>query len=250
MLIRISLIAAIVLSLFVAGINFIKTQEQITTLVTDRNTQRDGWHTTQNQLANTNKVLLKTTAELTKTKADLASTTEERDTAVAVAADLTKKNASMTEALKKTTQDRDTAQDELAAWHALGIPFEKIKATLATLKSVIEDRNAIAEENKILLANNVKLQNQIKLFIDPEYVVQLPPGLKGKVLVADPKYDFVVLDIGEKQGVLPEGQMLVNRNGKLVAKVRIKSVQTDRSIANVLPGWKLSDVMEGDQVLY
>jgi hypothetical protein len=36
----------------------------------------------------------------------------------------------------------------------------------------------------------------------------------------------------------------------LVAKVQIRSVQSDRSIANVMPGWKLSEVMEGDQVLY
>ena len=42
---------------------------------------------------------------------------------------------------------------------------------------------------------------------------------------------------------------LVNRNGKLVAKVKVRSVQKDRCIANVLPGWQLGDVMEGDQVL-
>jgi hypothetical protein len=49
---------------------------------------------------------------------------------------------------------------------------------------------------------------------------------------------------------LEDGKLLVNRDGKLIAKVQVKSVQPDRSIANVLPGWKLSDVMEGDQVLY
>jgi hypothetical protein len=60
----------------------------------------------------------------------------------------------------------------------------------------------------------------------------------------------VVLDIGEEQGVLENGEMLVNRNGRLVAKVKIKTVERSRSIANVLPGWKLGDVMEGDEVLY
>ena len=37
-------------------------------------------------------------------------------------------------------------------------------------------------------------------------------------------------------------------HGKLVAKVRISSVQANRSIANVLPDWKFGDVMEGDTV--
>jgi hypothetical protein len=36
----------------------------------------------------------------------------------------------------------------------------------------------------------------------------------------------------------------------LIAKVRISTVETNRSIANVLREWKQSDIMEGDQVLY
>ncbi len=71
--------------------------------------------------------------------------------------------------------------------------------------------------------------------------MELPEGLKGKVMVVDPKYDFVLLDIGQRQGVLEDGQMLVNRNGRLVAKVKIKSVQADYCIANVMPGWKLGE---------
>jgi hypothetical protein len=42
--------------------------------------------------------------------------------------------------------------------------------------------------------------------------------------------------------------LLVNRNGKLVAKVKVRSVQKDRAVANVMPGWQLGEVMEGDQV--
>jgi hypothetical protein len=57
------------------------------------------------------------------------------------------------------------------------------------------------------------------------------------------------LDIGEDDGVLENGELLVNRNGRLVAKIRIQSVQKDQSIANLLDGWKLSDVIEGDLVI-
>src|SRR5439155_7644786 len=76
----------------------------------------------------------------------------------------------------------------------------------------------------------------------------LPAGLKGKVVVVDPKYNFVVLDIGANKGVEPRGVLVVSRNSKLVAKVRVASVQPDRSIANIMPGWKLDQPMEGDQV--
>ena len=59
----------------------------------------------------------------------------------------------------------------------------------------------------------------------------------------------MVLNVGERHGALENGVMLVNRNGRLVAKVQIRSLQPDRCIANVLPNWKLGDVMEGDQVI-
>jgi hypothetical protein len=72
--------------------------------------------------------------------------------------------------------------------------------------------------------------------------------LKGKIVVVDPKWDFVVLNIGDEQGAIQDGEMLVSREGKLVAKVVIRSVQKDRCIANVVPGWKLGEMIEGDEV--
>ena len=56
------------------------------------------------------------------------------------------------------------------------------------------------------------------------------------------------LNIGDEQGVLQDGELLVSRNGKLVAKVIVRTVEKDRSVANIVPGWKLGDVFEGDQV--
>lgn len=43
--------------------------------------------------------------------------------------------------------------------------------------------------------------------------------------------------------------MMVSRDGKLIAKIKVVSVQADRCIANIMPQWKLGDVMEGDLVL-
>jgi len=80
--------------------------------------------------------------------------------------------------------------------------------------------------------------------------VVLPPGLKGRVLAVDPKYDFVVLDIGDDQGVKERGEMMVSRQGKLIGKVRINSVRKDRCVATILPAWKRGEIMEGDQVIY
>ena len=68
-------------------------------------------------------------------------------------------------------------------------------------------------------------------------------------MAVDPKWEFVVLNVGEDQGVLPDGEMLVSRDGKLVAKVIVRSVQKNRCIANIVPGWQLGDIIEGDSVI-
>ena len=86
MLIRISLILAIVAALAVGAVNFFVVKDKINTLVTDRNTNRDGWHATQAELAQTKTVLVKTQGDLKQTQQDLADTQAERDKAVASAA--------------------------------------------------------------------------------------------------------------------------------------------------------------------
>jgi len=132
----------------------------------------------------------------------------------------------------------------------LGVKPEQIKELMAKVKQTQQERDAFVGENEVLLRNNRKLQAELSNYLDPNAAVVMKAGLKGKVVAVDPKWNFVVLDIGAEQGALERGEMLVNRNGKLVAKIRITGVEAKRSIANVMPEWRWSDVMEGDQVLY
>ena len=126
-----------------------------------------------------------------------------------------------------------------------------MKALVDRERKQREEIAVLGEEKKILDRQVKKLQAKVDQYEQgTEAVVELPPGLKGNVLVVDPKWNFVVLDIGESNGVLPKGVMMVSRDSKLVAKVKIVSVEQNRSIANIMPGWKLGEVMEGDRVLY
>jgi hypothetical protein len=58
----------------------------------------------------------------------------------------------------------------------------------------------------------------------------------------------MVVDVGRNQKVIQNGRLLVSRDGKLLAKVKVVGVEDNRSIVNLLPGWKLDEVMEGDVV--
>jgi hypothetical protein len=152
--------------------------------------------------------------------------------------------------LTKTQSDLKAAYQDLESWRLLGIPVEAVRAVIASEKKLRVATEALEEEKKVLVAELIKATNTINELTGPTVDPVMPTGLAGKVLVVDPKWNFVVLDIGEKQGAVRRGVLLVSRNSKLIGKVRISSLQAERSIANIMPGWKLGEIAEGDQVLY
>ena len=117
------------------------------------------------------------------------------------------------------------------------------------LKSLQDNLAGSHEENLLLGKRIEKLKYELDKYRGLVPIVYLPETIKGKILVTDPKWDFVVVDVGENQGVKQDGELLISRGGKLVAKVIVRSIQKDRCIANVLPGWKLGEVLEGDLVI-
>jgi cell shape-determining protein MreC len=249
MLIRISLIVAIIAALAVGGLNFVKVKEKITTLQADLKQQTDGRVKAETELASTKKELNKTTAELKQTKTELEATTAAKEKADADLAAQTKRADQLTEDLTKTRTERDAAQQDLAAFNALHLSPQQILGMDKAYKALQENLAVAQTENTVLARKVNKLDTELKVYRDPTFFVSLPASLRGKVLVADPKWNFVVINVGEDQGVLERGELLVNRNGKLVAKIVVRSVQKDRCIANVLPGWELGEVMEGDLVI-
>jgi hypothetical protein len=249
MLFRISLIAAIVLALAAGGLNFVMVKQKIATIQGQREEERTAKEAAQKDARETHQTLDKTTAELKTTKATLEATTAERDRAVAEAASQTKRADTVTADRDKIRKERDDAQAELAAYKLTDLKPDQIIAMNKQYKDLQKSLEGSQEENKVLGQNIKKLEARLAQYETPDKPVFLPPDLKGKVVVTDPKWNFVVVDVGIDQGVLQDGELLVNRNGKLVAKVKVRSVQKSRSVANVMPGWQLGEVMEGDQVI-
>jgi len=153
--------------------------------------------------------------------------------------------------LVAVTEERNQARQELNQWTALGYPIDQVRQKLEQNKSLAAERDVIVSEKKVLLRRATELQARLDRYERPEdRDVPLPAGTKGKVVAVDPKYDFVVLDIGANQQLVEGAKMLVNRDGRLVAKVKITRVEANRAIANIMPEWKQEDVLEGDQVVY
>jgi hypothetical protein len=242
------LILAIVAALAAGVINVVLVKDKVGTLIQQRDDQKAAKHTALTELAATKTTLNKTKVTLAQTQQELTDTKVERDQALDKAATEGKRADDLSDKLTKTTQERDDALNNLAAYKATDLTPDQILRLNKNLRSAETEIAAITDEKLVLLRTITRLTNELNKYIGTETVVRLRPDLRGKIVVVDPKWDFVVLNIGEDQGVLENGELLVSRDGKLLAKVIVRSVQKDRSIANLVPGWNFSDVLEGDDV--
>ena len=249
MLIRISLILAIIAGLAVGVINFTKVKQIIATT----RQERDEWHgkfdETDRKLTKTTADLKKTQAALDDTKKTLADTQKQLDVADSKVNDLTAKADKLQSDLTAAQKELSDAKIDLDIYRSVFPTTTAAVNAGKEVKAMQEHVDAVEDEKKVLQRQLVRVNAELDVYRNPDRPIPLPASLIGKVLVADPKWDFVILSVGADQGALNRGEMLVNRDGKLVAKVKITSVQKDRCIANVLPGWKLGDVIEGDQVI-
>jgi hypothetical protein len=77
-------------------------------------------------------------------------------------------------------------------------------------------------------------------------------GVHGAVLAYNQAYNFVVLNLGARNGVEANSEMLVLRDGTLIGKIRISSVEPATAIGDILTNSLARgvQVQPGDSVIY
>jgi hypothetical protein len=77
-------------------------------------------------------------------------------------------------------------------------------------------------------------------------------GLRGTILAVNQAYNFVVLNLGTRHGVESNAEMLVLRDGALVGKIRISSVEPGTAIGDIISNSlaRGAQLQPGDSVIY
>jgi FtsZ-interacting cell division protein ZipA len=112
-----------------------------------------------------------------------------------------------------------------------------------------------AEREKTLLSQKLRPQDQSA---QPQQekkrreVGARKPGVHGTVLAVNQAYNFVVLNLGGHQGVEPNSEMLVLRDGTLIGRIRISSVEPATAIGDIITSSLARgvQVQPGDIVIY
>ncbi|MGC8742832.1 MAG: hypothetical protein ACP5T0_02995 [Verrucomicrobiia bacterium] len=254
LLTRITLIVAIIAALAATGVGIVKVKESVVALREDRDNEKRLKEEQTARAQKAEKSLEQTQSQLKKERSDHQDTKNKLAQANKDLDDIRKRVQSLTAELDKTKTEKLDAQQKLAAWNALGLTPDQITKLKDDFEQAKKTIDAIEAEKKVLASTVARQKKFIEDLLvpvkDEDKDVPLPPGLKGNIVSVDPKWGFVVLDIGLNKDVREGGVMKVHRDGKLIGKVKIRNVFQDKCIANIMPGWQLGEILEGDQVIY
>ncbi len=254
LLTRITLIVAIIAAIAATGIGLIKVKENIIALRDDRDNEKRMKEEQTARAVKAEKNYEQTQALLKRERTDHQDTKNKLAQANNDLGEFRKRVQSLSSELDKTKAEKLDVQQKLAAWNALGLTPDQISKLKADFEQAQKTIEAIETEKKVLASTVARQKKFIEDLLvpikDEDKEVPLPPGLKGNITAVDPKWGFVVLNIGANQDVREGGVMKIHRDSKLIGKVKIRNVFQDKSIANILPGWELGEVREGDHVLY
>ena len=120
---------------------------------------------------------------------------------------------------------------------------EKEKAFLAEKIQATQERSAQPKEGK---------KRRETVSVPRESVPAPRTGVRGTVLAYNQAYNFVVLNLGARNGVETNSEMIVLRDGTLIGKIRISSVEPATAIGDIITNSLARgvQVQSGDTVIY
>jgi len=113
-----------------------------------------------------------------------------------------------------------------------------------------------AEREKNLLAGKMQAMRERSSQLEEEKkrgaVVRSKVGVRGTILAVNQVYNFVVLNLGGRNGVEPHSEMLIVRGGTFIGKIRISSVEPATAIGDIITSTLARgvQVQPGDIVIY
>lgn len=182
--------------------------------------------------------------------------------------------ANKEEALTKIEQMRSELDQQNELRTAIGTrlsnaqdDISKILSKLKTMKSEKEtlelkvkelEAKSHVELGKIVVSPDAdqtaapkeEKDNKTTAAVSPAKEVSgIKQGIEGKVLVLNKEYNFVVVNLGSKDGIAIGDQFAVYSVDKYVGDVKVEKVQESMSAAGFVVGDIKNKVKEGDKVL-
>ena len=182
----------------------------------------------------------------------------------------------MKERLQQTTQSLEIAQSELRASKTGSTvsrsTYEQIQAEISLKDEKVVSLESENEElnNKISKIENDLLVSQDSLTdVRAEYAnlnaafedcvtenvgistrgTVIAGDLEGKILVVNPEWNIVVIDMGTENDMTHNAILLVHRDAKPIGKIQVSQVRERISVAEIMSSWEGREFHAGDRVI-
>jgi chromosome segregation ATPase len=193
-----------------------------------------------------------TNAKITDAQARVAKAESELAKAQKEKADMQAKlQASESQLAQKTG---GAAPDSISSSVTTGQTVAELQAQLDEARQQLEN----AEREKLVVSEKIQsAEPQPHSTAAVETKVQRRRasealGLHGTILAVNQAYNFVVLDLGGRQGVETNAEMVIMRGGTLIGKIRVSSVEPATAIGDIISSTlpRGVQVQPGDIVIY
>jgi myosin heavy subunit len=203
----------------------------------------------QKSLKETKESLETVTAEKDQTAAQLETVKSAAEKSKSQVAELTTQLGTKDSEITKLTADIQAKEAQI---QTLTTAPTEVAAPSPDQQVLIQEKEAlITKLQGDLDSSRVQLEDLRKKNAD-RMALKMRNGLEGRILAVNQAWNFVVLNLGDRNGVVGNAEMLIKRGNQLVGKLRITSVEPSTSIADIVASSvpRGVNIQPGDHVIY
>jgi len=137
-------------------------------------------------------------------------------------------------------EEREELQRQLAE-------LEQAKADLESKVPELSEQPTVELEKVVVSSPPPFVEPSNGVTARPVSAVSASPGA-GQVIVVNREYDFIVMNLGRKQGLSVGQEFHVVRGNEVLGRVKVEKVYDELSAAAILPESQKENIREGDAV--
>lgn len=240
-----------------AGLGWVTYQKigEVHTTLKKTTEERDN---TKRQLSAANNTLKETQDQLSTTKDALGAKTAEAQRFSDQVTTLTTQNTTLQGQVDGVTKQLADANNTIIELRkAIGQnpnpgPGGAEGGIIPELKKQVDELKQLNDTLTKQVAAATKRATDLKAQMDKHTSELMKPGIEGIVMAVNPGYGFVVISLGDKQGSVPNAEIVVARDGRQIAKLKVTTVEPALSVADIIPDSvaKGQRVLPGDKVIF
>ncbi|MFZ4774205.1 MAG: hypothetical protein ACOYM3_02505 [Terrimicrobiaceae bacterium] len=253
---KVLLYASIAVTLATTALGFINKTKLSST--------KDDLSSAQQQVQQKTAAVEQSQKDLKGAKDKLETVTAEKDQATAqvdsIKSDLEKNKAQVTDLTGQVTAKETKVSELTAQIEAANAKIQTLSVgqTAAPTGPSPEDQAIIQEKETLIAKLQADLDSsrgqleELRKKDSDRMALKMRNGLEGRILAVNQAWNFVVLNLGDRNGVVGNAEMLIKRGNQLVGKVRVTSVEPSTSIADIVANSvpRGVNIQPGDNVIY